>query len=260
MHKSIGEVPAESGDICCVAQECRFNQRAIRELIIVTSPVLHPSWSCCTIGMVGNRHLGNQNGVVPIRSENHLIDFVLMPGYVLPQISHAKNSVERISRTGIVGTDHETVVGKEADASAVAVLFWTIIVQKFRTAFILPDLDITIIGSGGHETVVSYLVCVVGGGAPRLIHGRNGFGICDLVAGVLVGRHPKRVAYPFSKMARPVSVRCVCLRFKRATHWRARCSRRRQPGRKKTAAHSQSCQLEESASPHSSFPSGCLST
>ena len=94
-------------------------------------------------GLVRNRHLGNQDGVIPKGCEDYLVDLILVPDYPLPQISHAENSFEGLGPTGIIRTEHNIPVGKEADASAVAIMFGTKIVQKFRSTFILTNLDVS---------------------------------------------------------------------------------------------------------------------
>src|SRR5271156_1484820 len=157
--------------------------------------------------------LRNQDGVISKGCEDYLVDLILMPGYTLSEIPHTESSAEGFGGAGIISTEDNILVGKESDTSPVAVAFWAIVIKKLWTTFILPDLDVTIIGNSGNETIVPHLMCVVGRKAPCLFHRGHGFGICDLIAGVEVGRHPKWVAYPFSKMTRSVSIRRGALRF-----------------------------------------------
>src|ERR1700722_13760520 len=141
---------------------------------------------------------------------------MLVAGDPLPQISHAENSVEGLSAPGIIRTQQNILGSEKSDAGTVAILFWKIVVQKLRTTLILANLDVAIIGDSRHQTVVSYLVRVVSSRAPRLIHFRNSFGICALIARVLVSGQSKRIGDPFSKMPRPVS-------FGRVTFGRKSC-------------------------------------
>ena len=103
--------------------------------------------------MVRNRHLGNQNGVIPKWCEDQLFDFVLVSGYSLPQVSHAEGSVEGLG-AAIMSAEDSTLVREKADSSAIAILFRAIIVEKFRSTFILPNLDVAVIGGRCHDTAV----------------------------------------------------------------------------------------------------------
>ena len=111
----------------------------------MAAPVLNPARIRGLAGMVGDRDLRNQDGIVPERSEDHLVDVILAPGDALAQIAHARDSVEGLRRTGIIGAEDRVPVGKEANSSAVTVQFRAIIVQKFRRPLILTDLDISVI-------------------------------------------------------------------------------------------------------------------
>ncbi len=80
------------------------------------------------------------------------------------------------------------------------------VIEEFGRTFILANLHVAVVGHGGYQTVVSYLVGVVGGRAPLFVHGSNGFGVGDLVAGVFVGGQAKLVCDPFTKVTRAISL------------------------------------------------------
>ena len=81
-----------------------------------------------------------------------------------------------------------------------------VVVEKLRAAFVLADLDVTIVGGGGDDAVVADLVSVVGGRAPGDLDRSSGERVFGLVAGVVEAWQAVGVVDPLAKVARSVAL------------------------------------------------------
>ena len=165
------------------------------------SPSIQPSEDCFLVAVVRDGHSRKQNGIIAKRSEDYLIDRILLPFYGFPEIALAHDSVEGFAVSGIIGAEYLLSIGEEADATAEVGLFRKIIVQKFRRTFVLANLHVSEVRNCRNDAIVADLVRVVGGTAPLLVHGRNRFRIGYLIAGVAISGQAKLIGNPLAKMA-----------------------------------------------------------
>lgn len=83
---------------------------------------------------------------------------------------------------------------------------WRVAVKKLRGSFILTDLDVPIIRSGCYQMVVTNLVSLICRRTENRVGGADGFGIWDLIAGVVECGQTKLVSNPLAEVARTIGL------------------------------------------------------
>ncbi len=175
-----------------------------RELILLTAPVLDPPEVGTGAAIVRHGDLRDQYWIVAERCENDLVDGIWFLACRLAVIAHTEYPIEISAVTMVVRAHYSPTVGQIAKSAAVLVLFRIEIVKKLRCPFVLPYLNVPVVGAGRHQPVVSHLMRVIGRGTEHRVGGCSCCGIVDLVAGVAVGRQTEFVLDPFAEVPRSV--------------------------------------------------------
>ena len=163
-------------------------------------------------GLVRDGDLRDEDWVIAIWSEDDLIDDVRVRRDALLQVAHAEDAIEGCGGASVVRTEYEAVVVRqEADSSSIAIFLRAEVVEELWTAFILTNLYMAVVGSDGNETVVAYLMHMVGGRAPNLVDRQYGERVSELIAGISVGGEAVGIVLPTAKVSRAIGISCSLL-------------------------------------------------
>src|SRR5271163_2205941 len=181
---------------CAAGHECLE-----RERIRLAPPVLRPKQIRRLCSVAADDDFGDQYRVASKGSKDRLVDREVFSRGLLAQVPHAEEAFKACAHTREVGTQDLFAVGKVAEAGAKEASFRLVVVEELRTALVLTDLDVTVVGSGREDAVVPDLVGLVGWCAPGDLDRSYRDWIRSLVAGVVVAGQAVGIGDPLSEVS-----------------------------------------------------------
>ena len=130
-----------------------------------------------------------------------MIDTVVLCGDFLPKIPDPKNTIETPPAARIERAQRRLAVHQVTEAARKRSSLRGIIVQKLRRALILPDPNVSVIRSNGHQSIVSYLMNVLGWQEQAWIDLGHSLRIVHLITRVMKCRQAKLILDPGSEIA-----------------------------------------------------------
>src|SRR5258708_301848 len=203
----------------------KLEERPERKLINLASPIFDPAEVCFSRTRVRNRDLRNQHGIVTERRKNNLINRICMARNFFAEIPNPKHAVKAVGVPGIKRPHGCCPIGKLSEPAGETSSLRRIIVQKLRSAFILPYPNMPVVRGNCHNAIVAHLMNVLGCSQYSRVHLGHSFRIFDLIAGVMKSRQPELILNPFAEVARTVSLLMI-----RNSSRAGRTLRRKSPG------------------------------
>src|ERR1700761_1666509 len=135
-------------------QNGRLHEGAIRQLVIVTAPILHPSRAPDAFAGIRNGHLRNQNRIVAKRCKDDLVDLIRTAPDLFAQIPDPEYSFKRFRDSPVIRAQKRSFVKKKPDSPAIAALRGKIVIEEFGRAFVLPALHIAIVRNNSQDPII----------------------------------------------------------------------------------------------------------